>query len=151
MICQSCGKKIDGKSYNGMCQACYKYFRDGGTINTPSEHGKIEYDVNGKVICHICGKAYKRLGTHVKESHGMTIAEYKEEFGLCANAKTTEENYSKMMASYALEHNMDEMLKVVGKNTRIKKGNSMRKNKQARLQEIINKRNRNSSRKSKAI
>ena len=36
---------------------------------------EIKDDATGKVICHICGRAYTRLGSHVKESHDMTIEE----------------------------------------------------------------------------
>lgn len=140
--CKSCGK-LTSKSYSGMCQGCYKYFNNGGTINKIPEHGRIEYDVNGKVVCHMCGRAYTRLGSHIKESHGMTIDEYKEEFGLCRRAKTTETSYSNMMRSYSKINNMDKQLIEAGKNTRIKCGeNSYRKNKKVRLQEILDKRAR---------
>ena len=81
-VCKECGKIIEGKSYSGDCQGCYHYFRNGGTVNPLAEHGRIKHDATGKVICHICGRAYTRLGSHVKESHGITIEEYKEEFGL---------------------------------------------------------------------
>lgn len=140
--CKECGK-LTSKSYSGMCQSCYRYFNNGGTINKIPEHGRIEYDVNGKVVCHMCGRAYTRLGSHIKESHGMTIDEYKEEFGLCRRTKTTEITYSIMMHSYSKINNMDKQLIEAGKNTRIKKGeNSYRKNKSVRLQEILDKRDR---------
>lgn len=140
--CSECGRLID-RSYSGMCQACYNYFRKGGTINQLPEHGRIAYDVNGKVVCHICGRAYTRLGSHIKESHGMTIAEYKEEFGLCASAKTTERTYSDMMHYNAIINKMDKQLIKAGRDTRVKKGEThLRKNKQVRLQEILDKRDR---------
>lgn len=142
-ICSECGKTIN-RSYSGMCQGCYNYFRKGGTINTIPDHGRIEYDVNGKVICHICGRAYIRLGSHIKESHNMTIAEYKEKFGLCKRTKTTEKIYSDKMADSAKQNNMDIQLIISGKNTRIKEGDtSFRKNKKACLQEILDKKDRN--------
>jgi hypothetical protein len=73
----------------------------------------------------------------------MTIEEYKEAFGLCRRAKTTESKYSSLMSRLALERKMDEQLKTVGQDTRIKKGeNTMRKNKPVRLQEVIDKRKR---------
>lgn len=142
-ICKACGKEFKGKSYSGMCQGCYHYFRNGGTINHLPEYGRIEYDNTGKVICHICGRAYTRLGSHVRESHGMTIEEYKEEFGLCKRSKTTENCYSQTMRDYALNNQMDEQLLRVGRNTRIKKGQvNMRKGKKVCLQEILEKRDR---------
>lgn len=142
-VCKECGKIIDGKSYSGMCQGCYHYFRKGGTVNPLPQHGRIEHDATGKVICHICGRAYTRLGSHVKESHDMTIEEYKAEFGLCKRAKTTEGCYSQVMRNHAMNNNMNERLLRVGHGTRIKKGQvDMRKGKKVCLQEILEKRDR---------
>ena len=139
MICGKCGRSADEKHFHlGMCQSCYNYFRLGGTENPLPEHGKIEYDCRGFVICHICGRAYKRLGSHIKESHGMSIAEYKETFGLCNNSKTTEKTYSEQMRELAYKYDMHKRLKVLGENTRIKKGeNDKRKGKKSRLQECL--------------
>lgn len=142
MNCKACGKPTE-RSYGGMCQGCYLYFRKGGKIHPLPAHGMIERDEYGKPICHICGRSYTRLGSHIKESHGMTIAEYKEEFGLCNRTNTTEQSYSEMMRENALNNEMDKRILHIGANTRIKKGQTdMRKGKKARQQEIIDKRNR---------
>ena len=110
-------------------------------VNPIPEPGRIEHDASGKVICHICGRSYTRLGSHARESHNMTIDEYKHEFGLCKRAKTTEMRYSELMSNYAKENNMDERILILGQATRIKKGeNHMRKDKEVCLQEILNKR-----------
>lgn len=141
-ICSECGK-VTRNNYGGLCQNCYLYFKNGGKIYPLPEAGKIEHDENGKVICHICGRSFKRLGSHVRVSHDMTIKEYKEEFGLCSHARTTEETYSKIMRENAYKNNMDKVIVEAGKATRIKKGETdKRKNKKVRLQEILNKRNR---------
>lgn len=141
--CKECGRLIDTSRYNGMCQSCYVYFRNGGKVNPIPEPGRIEYDYRGYVVCHICGKAYKRLGSHVKEFHNISIEEYKKQFGLCARAKTTEKSYSDMMSLSAKKNNMDKQLIEAGKNTRIKKGDvSKRANKEVRLQERLDKRDR---------
>lgn len=142
-VCKECGKIIEGKSYSGICQGCYRYFRNGGTVNPLPEHGRIKRDSTGKVICHICGRAYTRLGSHIKESHNMTIEEYKEKFELCKRAKTTEGCYSQAMRNNAINNKMIERLLEAGKNTRIKKGQAdMRKGKKVCLQEILEKRDR---------
>lgn len=142
-VCKECGKIIEDKSYSGMCQGCYNYFRKGGTVNPLPAHGRIKHDATGKVICHICGRAYTRLGSHVKESHDMTIEEYKEKFGLCKRAKTTEGCYSKTMRNHAMNNNMNERLLIAGQGTRIQKGQvDMRKGKKVCLQEILEKRDR---------
>lgn len=137
MVCPKCGK-ITQRSYNGLCQGCYKYFKSGGKVYPLPEAGKVEHDESGKVICHICGRSYNRLGSHVKESHNMSIEEYKEKFGLCRRTKTTEKSYSQIMREYAYKNNMDKQISEAGKFTRIKKGeNNKRKNKKVRLQEIV--------------
>ena len=144
MNCASCGKEINERQrYAGdLCQGCYNYFRNGGTINPLPKKGVITKDYRGYVVCHICGKAYRRLGSHVKESHNMTIAEYKERFGLCRCTKTTETNYSHHMSELALKYEMPQRLLIVGKPTRIQKGQRVRLGKKTRLQERINKQNR---------
>lgn len=44
-------------------------------------YGIIEYDDAGKPICEICGKAFKRVLSHVRQKHYMSEKEYKLEFG----------------------------------------------------------------------
>jgi hypothetical protein len=143
--CKFCGKDTTHDNhYTGYCQGCYNYFRNGGTINPLPQKGVITKDHRGYIVCHICGKAYKRLGSHIKESHNMAIAEYKEEFELCNNAKTTEDSYSQHMHNLAYKYNMPEMLKEAGKATRIKKGEKdKRLGKKVRLQECLERSKRN--------
>ena len=139
MNCSKCGQHTD-RSYAGMCQSCYRYYHDGGVDNPLPALGKIEYDYRGYVICHICGRAYKRLGSHIKERHNMSIAEYKAQFELCNNAKTTEKNYSAHMHNLAYKYDMPKRLQVVGQATRIKKGErDTRLGKKVRLQECLDK------------
>lgn len=144
-ICSSCGKRQNSdKIYpNRLCQGCYNYFRNGGTIHPLPSAGTIVKDNRGFVVCHICGKAYVRLGSHIRESHGMTIAEYKRRFGLCANCKTTESKYAKTMRDYAYSNGMPERLERTGLNTRIKIGErDKRLGKATRLQESLDKQTR---------
>ena len=137
MNCSKCNTPIT-RSYAGMCQACYRYYHDGGTDNPIPPKGKIEHDYRGYVICHICGRAYKRLGSHIKESHRMNIAEYKAQFELCNNAKTTERNYSEHMHHLAYKYDMPNRLQDTGNATRIKKGErDKRLGKKVRLQECL--------------
>ena len=138
MKCSKCGK--EDRSYARLCQSCYRYYRDGGVDNPLPALGKIEHDYRGYVICHICGRAYKRLGSHIKESHNMSIAEYKAQFELCNNAKTTERNYSEHMHDLAYKYDMPQRLQITGYPTRIKKGQrDMRLGKKVRLQECLDK------------
>ena len=73
----------------------------------------------------------------------MSIDEYKAKFELCANAKTTERTYSTHMHNLAYQYDMPRQLIEAGKATRVQKGDkAMRKGKQVRLQERLNKRAR---------
>lgn len=140
--CSKCGK-FSERSYSGMCQGCYIYFKNGGKVFDLPSPGIIKRDKSGKVICHICGRSYNRLGSHVNESHGLTIAEYKEKFGLCARAKTTEESYSRKMHNYAIKNGIDKIISIMGLETRIKPGERhLRAGKKIRLQEKIEKERR---------
>lgn len=139
MNCTKCGKLIPTKIYpEQTCQGCYLYYHKGGTDNPTPPKGKIAYDHRGYVVCHICGRAYKRLGSHIKESHNMNIAEYKAEFELCNNAKTTEKTYSEHMHDLAYKYEMPKQLIEKGKATRVKKGQrDLRLGKKVRLQECL--------------
>lgn len=143
-FCSECGKRVTNKIYpNNTCQACYNYFHQGGTVSPLPPKGTIAHDHRGYVVCHICGRAYKKLGSHVKESHAMTTAEYKEAFGLCNNARTTESNYSLRMRSLAYQYKMPQRLRETGKNTRIKPGEKhLRYGKKSRLQECLDRKKR---------
>jgi len=45
--------------------------------------GILSYDENeDKVQCHICGRWFRSLATHVNRRHGWSADDYREEFGL---------------------------------------------------------------------
>ena len=52
-------------------------------------------------MCHICGKAYSKLGNHIRFKHQMTMKEYKEKYGICNRTKMTSENYQNKMQEIA--------------------------------------------------
>lgn len=100
---------------------------------TPQTHhiayGKVEYDINGHPICHICGKGFKKVLSHVVQKHGITAYEYKRMFGLdttkgivCNETKVklqeaVERHYHKVVTSNLLSN---------GASTRFKKGSEGR-------------------------
>ncbi len=144
MFCKSCGQDISShiKTPKGMCQGCYNYFRKGGKVHPLPKKGYIERDEQDKVICHICGKSFRKLGGHIKEKHQMTIRDYKKEFDLCFNTQTTSHDYNQKMKEYALENHMDEQLIRTGKATRFEK-NKMSKTRRSCKQEAILRSERN--------
>lgn len=56
--------------------------REGDRRGWHPDFGRLIRDeVADTVICHVCGRAFRSLGAHVRV-HDMTAAEYQEEFGL---------------------------------------------------------------------
>jgi len=52
--CSQCGKIISNKRYGGLCQGCYKYFKNGGKIHDIPAAGTIAYDNRGKIkVLHL--------------------------------------------------------------------------------------------------
>lgn len=51
-------------------------------IHSRCKYAEISYDHEGKPICHICGKSFKKLMTHVWQKHNMSAYDYKKTFGL---------------------------------------------------------------------
>ena len=152
--CRFCNNTVnqDREYPDHLCEVCYDYFRQGGTLNPLPPPGVIKHDKNGYVICHICGKAYKKLGTHVYWAHKMTTREYKEKYGLCRNARLTDTTYSRKMHDLAYKYNMPDQLERTGVNTRIQLGDThMRLGKEIRLQETLNKKARINKRKQEEI
>ena len=45
-------------------------------------YGRIAKSTDGRLICHICGQPFVKLGSHVVQKHGMTSRQYKQMFGL---------------------------------------------------------------------
>lgn len=51
-------------------------------------YGVVMYSRDRKMIqCHICGKMYRSLGSHVLGAHGVTVDKYREDFDLAASTK----------------------------------------------------------------
>lgn len=141
--CQVCGKTEFYKKYPfNLCQQCYAYFRNGGKVYKLPPIGRIVFDKQGKLICHICGKSYKKLGSHAIQAHGLTASEYRKEFGLCANCRLTSDDYSQKMRDYAYKYDMDLQLQRTGKATRLAPGDKLRKGKDVALQEVLDKHDR---------
>jgi hypothetical protein len=67
--------------------------------------GKIEFDEEGKPICEICGKSFKRVMAHVRMKHELTAVEYKQKFGFdlgkgICSAESSELTREKTLENY---------------------------------------------------
>ena len=143
--CIEC-KKITDKLKKKLCIKCYgRQYREHKKrqekVYDIPPIGEINYSEEGKPICHICGKAYNKLLTHVYYTHKMREKEYKKEFGLNLHQgiasnktkvklqKSVELNYEKVVA---------ENLICKGKETRFKKGSEGRTKEKLSIQEYKN-------------
>lgn len=131
-ICQICGsnKKVClyRKQNKYLCNACrceHDTYNGDIPIYKLPKYGTIEYNPEGKPICHICGKAYKKLLTHVWQKHDLTEKQYKKEFGLdIIKGITAEETKNKLRTAVKQHYNLvvEQNLIKAGRKTRFKEG-----------------------------
>lgn len=119
--CPICKDPID--TTGKYCQKCYDYLKKHpeGLYPLPPK-GEIHYANNGDPICHICGKAIRKLGNHIALAHKMPQHEYREMFGLYHNTKLANSDYQETMRKYNEQYSdivvKDNLLKG-GMNTRV--------------------------------
>ena len=102
-------------------------------INELPPKGEVWYDKNGRVICHICGKGFNKLSSHLVQAHNINSDKYKEMFELKKGQKLT----SKGMQEYFKSKPRKDITRYSGE-TRFKKGvKGCRKGTKARLQTLL--------------
>lgn len=79
-------------------------------------YGTVIKTPDGRLVCHICGREFTKLGSHIVQKHGMTSRKYKQMFGLEVGKGliTTEHkqhlrdcvmrNYDKVVAENLIEY-----------------------------------------------
>ena len=125
--CKFCGNETPNV-YQGYCQVCWKYFvRDKNVVYDLPEYAKVEYAPNGDAICHICGKAFRKLGAHIWNGHHITMRDYCTKFGLYYRTnKASNIDYRVHMHNIQRGYCITDNLIEKGKNTRLKKGDILR-------------------------
>ena len=125
--CQFCGgvNKTTGK----YCNTCYGYLRKHpeGRYPLPPK-GVVYYAPNGDVICHICGEAQRKLGSHIAYRHHMSQNEYRDMFELYHNTRLSNYEYINNMSQINNKHKdrvVKENLIKCGINTRISHENGL--------------------------
>lgn len=140
--CSWCGDKERRMlriKYNGelvwVCSRCYQRFKRWGTQHPLPPKGVIQYDSEGKPICHICGYAFNKLMSHVWQIHGMNEREYKTEFSLLFSSIMSEEATDNARTGFNKHRETSiEHLAKVSEATRFTKGHSAEANKRVCLQ-----------------
>lgn len=125
--CKFCGNEAPNV-YQGYCQVCWKYFViDGKKEYDLPDFGKVEYAENGDAICHICGKAFRKLGAHIWNGHHITMRDYCTKFGLLYRTnKASNLDYRLNMKNIQKDYCITDNLLEKGKATRIKKRQILR-------------------------
>lgn len=92
-------------------------------------YGEVIYDEAGLPKCHICGKSFKKLMTHVVQKHGILAYDYKYMFGLNTTKGIIAES-TKMKLQTSVLNNFDRVVKDnlinKGKSTRYTQGSKGR-------------------------
>ena len=118
--CQICGgNNITTGRY---CNTCYSYLRrhPEGRYPLPPK-GVIHCASNGDVICHICGEAQRKLGSHIARRHHMSQNEYRDMFELYHNTRLSNYEYIKNMSQINSKYR-----DIVVKENLIKRGEKTR-------------------------
>lgn len=132
--CKFCGNPApDARKMWGYCQGCYKYFcLDGKKLYDLPDYGKVEYAENGDAICHICGKAFRKLGAHAWNNHHISMRSYCNRYGLFyENTKASNADYRKHMKAVQKDYCITVNLLEKGKQTRLKPGQILRHKREA--------------------
>lgn len=143
--CPLCGDPID--TTGKYCQKCYSYLKvhPEGLYELPPS-GAVYYAPNGDPICHICGKAIRKLGNHIAFAHHMSQNEYRERFNLYHNTRLSNAAYQKKMADYNKQYEsvvVKQNLLVGGANTRVGKVWVAGRKKQHKIQSKVVENNKN--------
>lgn len=133
LFCQYCGRSNSRTKFYAeyntiLCDSCYKMCQKYPMRHIPP-NGEIHYDDDGNIICHECGRAFKKLTNHIKSKHNLTPYMYKEKFELNRGARLTGKNFIK---------NPTVDITIFSEGTRFKK-NHKKSNHKRRLQAIKNK------------
>lgn len=139
-VCEKCGAKAN-KIVKGMCSKCYQREKNIESLPTYQlpKKGEIGYTSDGRIICHLCGKAFTRLLTHVRQYHNMNEKEYKKEFGLILykgiiSEKSRDKSRKAVLDNY--EKVVLDNLVTKGESTRFKVGSEGKTREKMSLQEL---------------
>ena len=138
--CGSCNRVYSKAFGIPLCCNCTVMYKK-HPINPLPSLGVVEYDDQGRVICHICGRAYEKLSNHIIYRHKLTVKEYKKKFELndCTGLAS---DLVKQKLRDKVKQNYDSVVKENlisnGKNTRYKKGCRGRTKDKVRLEMILN-------------
>lgn len=128
--CESCGTtegkiRVSPKFDKTLCDSCYQSYCRSSFVHELPVYGETTQNEEGHYICHICGRAFKKLMSHAVQTHHLTEHEYKLKFGLYSSvglcAPSTKEKLKKAVYKHypvVIHKN----LVIEGEETQFKKG-----------------------------
>lgn len=126
--CKVCGGPITGKRCRSYCsKKCREQwfrikYKDKNSARQTARYDRIASESSPhKVKCLICGRYYVQVGSHIRQRHGMTAREYREQHELPIKRGILPLWYREKKATQALECGGAENLEK-GKKYRYKKG-----------------------------
>lgn len=78
----------------------------------------IVIDKSGFFLCPYCGESFRALAYHTRQAHNVSAKMLREAFNLPLNFSLQTPELKECRRKAALDNNMDEQLKIAGKNTR---------------------------------
>ena len=64
----------------------------------------LKHKKSGKIQCHICGKWFDNLSTHIQQTHKLKIENYKRKFGLPMGYGLVSEKLASIRSKTALKN-----------------------------------------------
>lgn len=147
--CKECGSQYKVafyEEYDGyLCSSCLRTNIE-HPVNEIPNAGEIKYDLDGRPICHICGRAYNKLMQHARLKHDLSAREYKKMFGLNVSQGIIAKRTTEILRHH-VEKNygnvVENNLLLNGKKTRFKAGHEGRTKEKLSLQALNDLKNRN--------
>jgi len=86
--------------------------------------GVQDFDSDGKPICPICGKSFKRLIAHTRQKHFISAKQYRLMFGFCKGTSFLSKESKELSRQMVFRnyHIVENNLIKCGMKTRIRKG-----------------------------
>lgn len=122
-----------------ICDSCYKLFINHPVNEIPNK-GEVTYDEHGRIICHICGRAYDKLTPHLKLTHKIDADIYKEMFGLNRTFSLISKRYKDKCVENIIKNDKIEQLRHFkkGEINYLDENGNVRAAKKRRLQYVKN-------------
>lgn len=92
-------------------------------------YGELIYDARGLLVCHICGKSFKKLGAHIWGKHHILKRTYCEMYGLDVERGLCSEEHRELLRENVMKHYNESVVENLiqgGRKTRFEYGHTGR-------------------------